>query len=184
MLRSGRKGILVMKNDKEISKDEVVGYIKVISSPSFVSKRAKYRVEIRASKPIKALKYDDFEVLGHFVRIVKRRKIKRLLGRLGKVVEQYDKEEGTIFYHYLFYVDLPLGVKLSEEDVADGLKSHLEINEGCKIQSVAGVKMKLFPWEKDKVLKKVPLTKAAFDAMIERMKKKQNNTNEIGNDND
>ena len=110
---------------------------------------------------------------------MKHRKIKRLPGILGKVLEKFDKEKGKNFYHYLLYVSLPIEVNLPKEDVADGLKNHLEINEGCKIQSVAGKKMKLFPWEKDRVKKKIPITKAAFDLMIEHIKKKQNSINEI-----
>lgn len=161
-----------MKENKN-KKDEIVGYIKTVLSPSFISKRTKYRVEIRAYEPIKSLEHISFEVLGHFADIDHQRKIRRLLGRLGKVIEQFDKEEGKQFYHYLFYVSLPKGVKLSKEDVADELQNHLKINEGCKIQSVNGVRIKLFPWEKDKIGKKIPLTKAALDHMIENVKKKK-----------
>lgn len=151
------------------SSDEKIGYIKIIETPTFISKHNKYLVEVRAYEPIGQLEYDTFEIFSCFADILKKRKIKRPRGRIGKVIERFDKEEGHTFYHYLFYI--ACNEKYDSEDVADCLKSHLARDEGCKIQSVYAEQIKLFPWEKSKVKIRIPITQKMIEDIVKRKKK-------------
>jgi len=154
-----------------LSKAKKVGEIRIISSPTFISKQNKYVVEMRAFEPIERLEYYSFEVFSSFADIVEYKKIKRPSGKIGKIIEHFDKKEGLTFYHYVFYASLPVENKYESEDIADALKGHLEINENCRIQSVFAKRVKLFPWEKDKIVKRIPLTEKMFEKFIEKIKK-------------
>jgi len=151
------------------SPDKKIGYIKIIETPTFISKYNKYLVEVRAYKPIDQLEYDTFEIFSCFADILKKRKIKRPRGRIGKVIERFDKEEGHTFYHYLFYI--ACDKNYDSEDIADHLKRHLECDERCKIQSAYGELVKLWFWEKPKVTARIPITQKMIENLVERMKK-------------
>jgi len=153
---------------------EILGHIKVTGSPTFISKRNKYIVEVRSYSLINHLEYDNFEIFNNFVDILKKRKLKRGRGQCGKIIEQMDKEDGNTFYHYLFYVSCDKEYEV--EDIAQCLESHLERNEECKIQSTYGERIKLWPWERDKAIATIPITQKMIDNIVE--KRKRGSTNE------
>jgi len=153
------------------NKDEVIGYLKTISSPSFISSRYKYTIEVRSYAPIGRLEYINFEIQNNFADILDRRKLKRGRGRVGKIIEKFDKEEGNTFYHYLFYISCNENYDVG--DVAERFRSHLERKENCKIQSASGEQIKLWPWEKDKVTMKIPITRGMIDKVVEKIKKEK-----------
>jgi len=146
------------------NKSKTLGYIKIVETPTLISKRNKYWVEVRVCKSIGQLEYDNFEIFGHFADIEMKRRKKRLRGPIGKVLEKFDKEKGNTFYHYTFYISC--NGKYTPEDVAHHLKKYLEEVGECEIQSVYAEQIKLFPWEKSKVKFKIPMTQEMVDGMV------------------
>jgi len=163
------------------NKSKTLGYIKIVETPTFISKYNKYWVEVRAYKSIEKREYDTFFIFSDIVDIQKVRRKKRLRGVIGKVLEKFDKEEGNTFYHYTFYISC--NGKYDPEDVAHYLKEYLERDEKCEIQSVYAEQIKLFPWEKTKVKSRIPITQEMVDGMIKAIddmverKKRNDKTN-------
>lgn len=149
-------------------KKKNLGHIKIIETPTYISKRNKYLVEVRSYLSIETLEYDSFEINSNTFDILEKKSLKRGGGRVGKIVEKFDKEEGKVFHHYLFYISSDK--KYDPEDVAHGLQKHLEINEKGKIQSTFGEKIRLFPWEKSKTISKIPITQKMIDTVVKKKK--------------